>query len=405
MNTRNVRQLKVLIFTLIAIITLGIGYAGITAINLVINGDATASVNDQNFKVKFLSEENVTPTITGEGNTVSVKDDITAEFSVSTLTGLGDSEVATFRVKNESKGIGADISLSVTSSNSEYFKVTEYVQDTQLQAGDETTVTVTVEMIKTPITDSVSTSITATLTASPLENAEATGGEEKSKVKPGTFAGDSWETIAENVRNNTTDDYKVGDTKKVTINGKDYTVRIANKTTGEHCGDNDIEYSQTACGFVVEFADIIKLMNMRDTNTNVGGYPATLVYDYLKNTLYGQLPIDLQVAIKPTRVISGHGLSDSTNFTTTDNLYLLSIVEVFGRVTGDTAASTTTQLEYYNNSSNSKIKQYYGSGNMWWLRPAYVDSSSYFRSISSNGILSYLSANATLGVSPAFRIG
>ena len=46
MNVRNVKQLKVLLFTLIAIVTLGIGYAGITAINLVINGDATASVND-----------------------------------------------------------------------------------------------------------------------------------------------------------------------------------------------------------------------------------------------------------------------------------------------------------------------------------------------------------------------
>ena len=78
MNTRNVKQLKVLIFSLVTIITLGIGYALITAINLVINGDATASVNNQNFNVKFLSEENVTPTITGEGNTVSVKDDTAA---------------------------------------------------------------------------------------------------------------------------------------------------------------------------------------------------------------------------------------------------------------------------------------------------------------------------------------
>ena len=39
-------------------------------------------------------------------------------------------------------------------------------------------------MIKTPITDSVSTSITATLTASPLENESATGGDEKELVKP-----------------------------------------------------------------------------------------------------------------------------------------------------------------------------------------------------------------------------
>ena len=295
---------------------MGIGYAGITAINLVINGDATASVNDQNFKVKFLSEENVTPTITGEGNTVSVKDDITAEFSISTLTGLGDSEVATFRVKNESKGIGADISLNVTSSNSEYFKVTEYVADTQLQAGDETTVTVTVEMIKTPITDTVSTSITATLIATPLEDAEATGGSPASKVAgdPESFATDSWATIQKAVQNNNTSAYNVGDTKSVTINGTDYTVRIANKSTAQNCSNT--EYSQTACGFVVEFVDIITTMEMRDTQTNVGGYPATLVYDYLKNTLYGQLPSDLQVAIKPTRVISGHGSNDKSNIRT-----------------------------------------------------------------------------------------
>ncbi len=163
-------------------------------------------------------------------------------------------------------------------------------------------------MIKTPITDSVSTTITATLTASPLEDAEATGGSPASKVAgdPDSFTTDSWATIQKAVQNNNTSAYNVGDTKKVTINGTDYTVRIANKSTAQNC--NDTNYSETACGFVVEFADIITTMQMRDTTTNVGGYPATLVYDYLKNTLYGQLPSDLQAAIKPTRVISGHGL-------------------------------------------------------------------------------------------------
>ena len=424
MNTRNVKQLKVLLFTLIAIVTLGIGYAGITAINLVINGDATASVNDQNFKVRFLSEENVTPTITGEGNTVSVKDDTTAEFSVSTLTGLGDSEVATFRVKNESKGIGADISLSVTSSNSEYFKVTEYVQDTQLQAGDETTVTVTVEMIKTPINDAVSTNITAKLIANAIEDEVATGSSPATKVAgdPESFTTDSWATIQKAVRNNNTSAYNVGDTKTVTINGNNYTVRIANKTTGEHCGDNDTEYSQTACGFVVEFVDIITKMKMRDTNTNVGGYPATLVYDYLKNTLYIQLPSDLQTVIKPTRVISGYGSNDSTNFTTTDKLYLLSSEEVYGIDDGgnhfyDTAYGTSHQLEYYSNNGvtystrsyrgtnlDKAVKQYNSSNTWWWLRSANSNGSSSFRDV-DYGDLNNNDASKTYGVAPAFRIG
>ena len=343
--------------------------------------------------------------------------------------------MATFRVKNESKGIGADISLNVTSSNSEYFKVTEYVADTQLQAGDETTVTVTVEMIKTPIENEVSTSITAKLIANAIEDEVATGGSaatEEAIPEPVSFATDSWTTIQKAVQNNNTSAYNVGDTKSVTINGNNYMVRIANKSTGEHCGDNDTAYSQTACGFVVEFVDIITTMKMRDANTNVGGYPATLVYDYLKNTLYGQLPSDLQAAIKPTRVISGHGCNggwDSTNrvcgnpdnsgnnFTSTDNLYLLSGVEVFGSDDRDTAYGKSYHLEYYSNNrvtystsnySGTNLhkaqKQYNSSTKLWLLRSAGSSGSNTFRSVENTGSLLGNFADSTGGVAPAFRI-
>ena len=280
-------------------------------------------------------------------------------------------------------------------------------------------------MIKTPITDSVSTSITASLTASPLEDAEATGGSAASKIAgdPESFSTDSWATIQKAVQDNNTSAYNVGDTKSVTINGNNYMVRIANKTIGEHCGDNDTEYSQTACGFVVEFADIITKMKMRDTNTNVSGYPATLVYDYLKNTLYIQLPSDLQTVIKPTRVISGHGSNDTTNFTTTDKLYLLSTEEVYGIDEGgnhfyDTAYGTSHQLEYYSNngvtySTNSSsgrnldkaVKQYNSSNKYWWLRPAISIYSNPFADVNHSGYWGGSGANGTDGVAPAFRIG
>ena len=242
-------------------------------------------------------------------------------------------------------------------------------------------------MIKTPITDSVSTSITASLTASPLEDAEATGGSSASKVagEPESFSTDSWATIQKAVQNNNTSVYNVGDTKSVTINGTDYRVRIANKTTNANC--SNANYSQTACGFVVEFVDIVKQRAMNSTDTNVGGYPATLVYDYLKNTLYGQLPSDLQAAIKPTRV------------------YLLSSVEVFGSGGYDVGEGTTTQLEYYNNSSNSKIKQYNSSNSSWWLRSATSSCNYAFRHVMTNGTLTNSHPGSTFGVAPAFRIG
>ena len=144
---------------------------------------------------------------------------------------------------------------------------------------------------------------------------------------------------------------------------------------------------------------------MNSTVTNVGGWPATEMRTYLNGTFYNSLPSDLQAAIKPTRVISGHGSNDSTNFTSTDNLYLLSSVEVFGSDSHDTAANTTTQLEYYNNSSNSKIKQYNSLSTWWWLRSAYSDTNHRFHYVGGSGAWSYCNASSASGVASAFRIG
>ena len=408
-NFKNKKTLQIVLLVVIAVVTLGIGYAAISAVNLIINGNATASVDQNNFKVHFTQAQAISGS-TGVSGTSSIdtQDDTKATFDVTGLTKVGDYAEAVYTVRNDSNGVGAEISLSVSNSNSEYFKVTETILDNKLQAGEETTAKVKVEMIKTPITDSVSTSIIATLTASPLENETATGGSaatEEAIPEPVSFATDSWATIKTNVQNGNTSQYNIGDTKSVTINGTDYRVRIANKTIGEHCGDNDTEYSQTACGFVVEFAEVVEKRAMNSTNTNVGGWPGSELYTYLQGTFYNSLPNELKSAIKPTRVISGHGTSDSTNFTSTDNLYLLSGVEVFGSDSNDTAESTSRQLEYYVGKSNSdRIKQYNGSNWYYWLRPAY--SSIKFRFVDSDGDLSSIIANhSDNGVAPAFRIG
>ena len=151
---------------------------------------------------------------------------------------------------------------------------------------------------------------------------------------------------------------------------------------------------------------------MRDTNTNVSGYPATLVYDYLKNTLYSQLPSDLQTVIKPTRVISGYGSNDSTNFTTTDKLYLLSSEEVYGIDDGgnhfydNSNNGVTYSTSSWNGTNLDKaIKQYNSSNTWWWLRPAYSDASDYFAFVGNYGYWLYNIAYYTYGVAPAFRIG
>ena len=72
-----------------------------------------------------------------------------------------------------------------------------------------------------------------------------------------SFSDDSWDTIAANVKAGRGEMYEVGDTKEVTLSGAvngTFTVRVANTSTPKEC--KGAGFSQTACGFVVEFEDI-----------------------------------------------------------------------------------------------------------------------------------------------------
>ena len=142
------------------------------------------------------------------------------------------------------------------------------------------------------------------------------------------FEKDGWETIETNVRNGNISNYNIGDTKEVDLGdlGK-HNVRIANTTTPSECSTTG--FSQTACGFVIEFEDGITTRLMNSTRTNVGGWPASEMYSYLNIDLYNMLPTDLKRTIIDTTVVSSYGSSDSNNFTSTDKLYLLAPKEIY----------------------------------------------------------------------------
>ena len=103
--------------------------------------------------------------------------------------------------------------------------------------------------------------------------------------EPKDFSTDSWETIVEAVEEGNTSKYNVGDTKDVELEGYGkHTLRIANKSTPSECSTSG--FSQTACGFVLEFADIVTTHTMNDTITNVGGWPATSMRTFVNNDIY-----------------------------------------------------------------------------------------------------------------------
>ena len=240
-----------------------------------------------------------------------------------------------------------------------------------------------------------------------------------------SFAEDSWETIITAVKENNISKYKVGDTK--TIDMGDYgthTLRIANTSTPSECSTTG--FSQSACGFVLEFADIITTHNMNPAGTykgtqydygwNVDGWPATTMRTFVNNDIYNAIPDEIKNAIIDTTVVSGHGKSDTENFTSTDKLYLLSTAEVWSQgssntISTDTARDVTRQLDYYKNLNTDTvnyspaIKNNGTSAGYWWLRAAYSNINIDFYIVYINGDWNNNGAYNTHGVSPAFRIG
>ena len=239
------------------------------------------------------------------------------------------------------------------------------------------------------------------------------------------FRDDSWNTIASNVKAGSTSNYHVGDTKEVDLGtyGK-HTVRIANMSTPPNeCNQNG--FSQSACGFVVEFTDIITTHNMNPIGDHNGktyqygwnkdGWPGSQMKIFIDNDIYNSLPDDLKGVIITTETVSGNGSEDAKYFTSPeDKLYLLAPKEIYSNWSHryDKTSDKTRQLDYYKikgvttNSRDGAIKKNSeGTDAWWWLRSAYSGNNNSFYSVNDYGVWNNSRAGNTYGVSPAFRIG
>ena len=255
--------------------------------------------------------------------------------------------------------------------------------------------------------------------------------EECGPKKPKTFADDDWDTI-ESVAKSCTDNpsscpYSVGNEREVDLGtyGK-HKVRIANLSSLEEEGCGTEGFSESACGFVVEFTDIITTHNMNPSGDHNGktyqygwnkdGWIKSQMKMFIDNDIYNSLPPELKSVIIDTKTVSGHGSEDTNNITSPedklDKLYLLAPKEIYSDWSNqyDSAKNLTRQLDYYEGvTTNSRAKAIKnnsaGSASWWWLRSASSNSNNIFYGVNTSGIWNASYANSTHGVSPAFRIG
>ena len=390
---------------IVAILIMCVGFAAIST-TLIINGSTKVSENTDDFSVIFTKA-----TLDGQDVYANVIDDTKKiiTFETSDLKTLNQTSVLNYEVTNNSANYDAEVSVNCKvkdDAEAEYTSIKNELEGnaTVVKAKETLNGTLTVTLSKTS-TEEVKEEYICELTFNAVERDELG----KGIPDPVSFATDSWKTIQNAVMLGNTDLYKIGDTKKVDLGDLGtHTVRIANKS---ECTNG--ETSETACGFVVEFADIITQQQSNNTNTNVGGWKSSNLRTHVNGTIYDSLPVDLQNIIVETKVISGHGLTNGeTNFETQDKLYLLSAKEVYGvKYQYDTVDLETRQLDYYKNegvstsSYSGAIKKYNGVSAQWFLRSAFSGNATYFLNVESDGNWNNYKAYYSSYVSPAFRIG
>ena len=387
---------------IIAIILMSIGFASIST-TLILNGNAKVSENSEDFSVIFTAAS-----IDGKNVYSTAVDDTkkTITFETSELKTLNQTSILKYEVTNNSSQYDAEVNVTCVpkeGTTAKYTSIKNKLENdaTVVKAKSTVNGTLTITLNKTA-TEEVSEEYTCKLEFNAVERNEL--GE--NIPDPVSFTSDSWKTIQKAVQTGNTNNYNIGDTKAVDLGSfGTHIVRIANMSACES------ETSETACGFVIEFADIITRQKFNSSNTNVGGWKDSEIRTYINGTIFNSLPSDLQNVIATTKVISGHGSTQGeTNFETQDKLYLLNSQEIWGSNDYDTSVGVSKQLDYYKNlgvtmENNSKaIKQYLESNVHWWLRSSYIKNADYFLIVGSDGLWHGDNASSHDGVSPTFRI-
>ena len=148
------------------------------------------------------------------------------------------------------------------------------------------------------------------------------------------------------------------------------------------------------------------LFGMNKSDSNEGGWKES----YMRNTVmistegvWGYIPSAWLSVIKKVNKTSGTGGGTTSGIdTTSDGQFLLSQVEVFNS-TSQSVAGEGAQYSYYKNGG-SKIKNWRGNAENWWLRSPVKDNNYKFCVSYSDGSIFTVSASDKLGVAFAFCV-
>ncbi len=198
------------------------------------------------------------------------------------------------------------------------------------------------------------------------------------------------------------------DLPQITVNGTVYTfnanyqnlrIVISGFNHYKGCGENDKNH------ILWTFRNVVLQHQMNDSDTNVGGYVASV----MKTFLDGVFALGLGSALGSSKYLYTVSRAISTKGSVTWGSYTVFLpteVEVFGVPTyGDDQNGWNTNIHFpiYAGSSFHRCKKYNGTCALWWEGTPYSASSTRFCGVSYSGIsFAFNASDSSCGVAPAF---
>ena len=148
--------------------------------------------------------------------------------------------------------------------------------------------------------------------------------------------------------------------------------------------------------------------NMNNTQTNSGGWQASLMRKNVMPLIKAAFPADLRAVIKSSTIFTAPDKGDIALTATQDEVFLLAEYEVFGTHSQASTQEPTylKQYAYYAAGNSKKMYKHNDTATAayWWERSPKYSDVYYFCLVNTGGNTSYLNASYSYGVSPCFKV-
>ena len=196
------------------------------------------------------------------------------------------------------------------------------------------------------------------------------------------FADNDWASIIAACQSGSVpDSWVVGNSKAMTIGDTDYQIDIIGKNHDTYTagGTAPLTFQMHDC-YGTKY-------QMNSSSTNAGGWESCAMRTTHLPAILALMPSEVQAGIKAVSKKASEGSQSSTITTSSDKLFLLSEIEIFGS-TPNSKAGEGSQYAYYS-AGNSKAKKLSGSAESWWERSPKGSASTGFCRVNTGGDASY----------------